>query len=266
MSISIVITSFNRRHCIYRAILSALSSFPSAEIIVVDDASSDNTAEYVFDKFMVKVNDGNIVIVALVENVGVTGAKNLGYARATKDWVIFLDSDDELIPASGALLSGQLNSNVETPIIFFRCINPDGCFVGELIDEDMFISLKNYLIHSSYGEALTVINKKLIGNVLPYLSELRGYEGLGCCRLIRDFGPALLSRHVGRIYYETGSDRLSVSNGFMKRILLLSKGHWMIVTEFSHDMGLFRSFIILGKAATYFILGHIYNISQRFFK
>lgn len=257
-----VITTFNRQHCVTRAVCSALENFPTGEVIVVDDASQDDTIPFITDKFAAEIENSRVRIVALPDNIGVTGAKNVGFTSALGDWVVFLDSDDEYVQGAGPIVKLQLETAPSRPIVFFRCQDQDKAFVGTHKGEEIELDLNTYLRHTSFGEALTAINKRIVGDDSPYPAELRGYEGIGCCRLINEFGPALLSRHVARVYYTDGLDRLSVSKGFLDRMPLLAKGHWTMVKEFWQGLGPTRSFIYLAKAATYLILGYGYRLTR----
>ncbi len=91
MDISVIIPAYNRALTIARAIESVKAqTYKVAEIIVVDDGSSDSTAE------VVKSYDG--VLLLRQNNQGVSAARNNGAMMASSDWLAFLDSDDEFLP------------------------------------------------------------------------------------------------------------------------------------------------------------------------
>lgn len=76
------------------SILSALAqTLAPAEVIVVDDASDDETADVVR-----RVKDPRVKFVRLERNVGGAAARNVGIATARSDFVAFLDSDDWWLP------------------------------------------------------------------------------------------------------------------------------------------------------------------------
>lgn len=97
--VTIIIPTYNRARLVTRAIDSALGqTYPSLEIIVVDDGSTDETPDLLrrYD------TEPRLRLVRLDRNQGVTSAKNAGLANlaAQVDYVGILDSDDTLIPSA----------------------------------------------------------------------------------------------------------------------------------------------------------------------
>lgn len=93
MNVSAVIPTYNRRKYIRRSIDSVLAqTVPVDEIVVVDDGSTDGTAEAVEEWY------GSRVRVVRQANSGVSGARRRGIQEAQGEWVAFLDSDDEWTP------------------------------------------------------------------------------------------------------------------------------------------------------------------------
>lgn len=89
MRISVIIPTYNRREQVCRAIDSVLEQTLAAdEIIIVDDGSTDGTAEAVASRY------GSRVKVVRQPNAGAAAARNRGIQKAHGDWVAFLDSDD----------------------------------------------------------------------------------------------------------------------------------------------------------------------------
>jgi len=93
MKISVVITTYNRISVVGSAIRSVLSQpgfgFPH-EIVVVDDASSDETMPMLARDFGSEIGMGALRIIENEQNLGVTGSKNAGFEAALGEWVIFL--------------------------------------------------------------------------------------------------------------------------------------------------------------------------------
>ena len=91
---SVIIPVYNRRDLVLRAVRSVLNQrLENREVIVVDDASQDGSADAVRSAF------GDAVrVLQLDDNVGVSAARNRGMLAARGEWLAFLDSDDEWLP------------------------------------------------------------------------------------------------------------------------------------------------------------------------
>lgn len=95
--ISVIIPTHNRVGLLSRALRSVLAqSRPPAEVLVVDDGSTDGTEERVRTDFPA-------VRYLRQENRGVAAARNHGVREARSEWLAFLDSDDEWLPQKLAL-------------------------------------------------------------------------------------------------------------------------------------------------------------------
>ncbi|PQO43897.1 glycosyltransferase family 2 protein [Blastopirellula marina] len=89
VSISVVIPTYNRKESVCGAIDSVLAqTYLPAEIVVVNDGSTDGTVEYLKDRYGDKIN------LVSQANQGASAARNFGVSVATSKWVAFLDSDD----------------------------------------------------------------------------------------------------------------------------------------------------------------------------
>lgn len=110
--ISVVIPTYNRKKLVLEAINSILQQEPkNYEVIVVDDGSTDGTAEYLESlKLPIKVNRK--------ENGGVSSARNLGIKSSRGDYVAFLDSDDLWLPGILETQLGFLRSHTNIPLVY----------------------------------------------------------------------------------------------------------------------------------------------------
>lgn len=92
MLTTIIITSYNYQDYLSQAIESALHQTRSdTEVIVVDDGSDDDSREIISSY-------GDKVIKVFQNNQGQAAAFNAGFLLSSGDWIIFLDSDDVLMP------------------------------------------------------------------------------------------------------------------------------------------------------------------------
>jgi glycosyltransferase involved in cell wall biosynthesis len=126
--ISCVVPSYNRAHLLKEAIESTLcQTYPNWEMIIVDDKSTDHTAEMVATY---QKQDARIKYY-LNKEKGVSSARNLGIEMAQGNYIAFLDDDDLNLPhrfesqlkamlksGSGFLVSGyQVRSRITGKII-----------------------------------------------------------------------------------------------------------------------------------------------------
>ncbi|HBB33964.1 MAG TPA: glycosyl transferase [Cyanobacteria bacterium UBA8803] len=100
MKFSIVITTYNRLSLLRRAIDIALAQTVPCETIVVDDCSSDGTQAYVegLCESLQRAGDSRLIYHRNRVHLGHSGSVNAGVARATGDWIKFMDDDDYLAP------------------------------------------------------------------------------------------------------------------------------------------------------------------------
>lgn len=87
--VSVVIPTFNRKKKVPTAVRSVLEqTFTDRELIVVDDCSTDGTADCLQQEF------GNQLVLLSQQNLGVSAARNLGAKFSNGEFIAFLDSDD----------------------------------------------------------------------------------------------------------------------------------------------------------------------------
>lgn len=95
--VTIIMTSYNSSEYIYSSIDSLLNqTYRTIEIIIVDDASSDNTQDIIADYAK---KDDRIKPIYLKKNVGTYVAKTIGLKHSRGEFVICHDSDDFAHPA-----------------------------------------------------------------------------------------------------------------------------------------------------------------------
>jgi glycosyltransferase involved in cell wall biosynthesis len=88
LTFTVIIPAFNSAQFIAQTLDSVLAqSYPALEILVVDDGSTDDTAQ------IVRSFGGNVILIQQSHN-GVSAARNLGILNARGNTVAFLDSDD----------------------------------------------------------------------------------------------------------------------------------------------------------------------------
>jgi len=105
-TVSVVIPTYNYGRFIDEAIRSVLDqTHPAAEIIVVDDGSTDDTSDVV-RQF------GSCVKYIRQENMGVCSARNRGVLASRGDLIAFMDADDTWEPKKLELQSARFDDGV----------------------------------------------------------------------------------------------------------------------------------------------------------
>jgi len=107
--ISIIISTFNRAHCLTTAIESVINQTEENwELIIIDDGSTDTTSVVVQEYL-----DDVRIKYYFQDNRGVSAARNLGAEYAAGEYLIFLDSDDYLEPDLVEKLSEENFTNYD---------------------------------------------------------------------------------------------------------------------------------------------------------
>jgi len=117
LDVTVVMPSFNRSALIVRALDSVRNqtALPK-EILVVDDASTDDTVAQV--EAWRERTGFPVRIERLVKNGGVAAARNRAMELATTRYISFLDSDDEHLPDTLALLVSALDESPGAVVAF----------------------------------------------------------------------------------------------------------------------------------------------------
>lgn len=115
MTVSIVIPCYNAKRFVGEAVGSACGqTWPDVEVIVVDDGSTDGSADDVAARWPQ-------ARVVRQDNAGLARARNAGAAASRGEVLIFLDADDRLRPAAAASAVRALEQHPEAALVFGRC-------------------------------------------------------------------------------------------------------------------------------------------------
>lgn len=106
ITFSIVIPAYNAQDYVERCIRSVLAQPVSAQVVVVDDGSTDRTGE-ICDALAA---DERVTVVHQ-PNGGLCVARNEGFRRATGQYVAFLDADDFYIEGTLAEIERAISEN-----------------------------------------------------------------------------------------------------------------------------------------------------------
>lgn len=120
--VSVIIPSYNSARYIASTVESALAqTYPAVEVIVVDDGSTDAT-QAVLAPYRSRIT------ILHQANRGPAAARNAGLRVARGAYLLFLDSDDLLVPASVAAKAAFLEQNPRYGLVYsaWTQINHDG--------------------------------------------------------------------------------------------------------------------------------------------
>ena len=130
-TVSVIIPAYNQGNYLGEAIQSVLDqTYPEFEILVVDDGSTDNTADIVHS-----FDDVRIYYI-YQENRGLSASRNTGIRNSKGEYLTFLDSDDLFLPEKLTLLTSELIKKPEVGFVAGQAIpiNEHGQRVGKIFD------------------------------------------------------------------------------------------------------------------------------------
>lgn len=158
--VSVVIPTHNRAELVVRAIRSVLTqTVDDLELIVVDDASKDNTPAAI-----AQIDDARLMFVRLAKNGRQSRALNEGIGRARGEWVAFLDDDDEWLPNKLEAQLARLDQAPDASAVYCRCYAqtseglrpprarsklPEGDITDDLLRQALVITPSAYIVRRS---------------------------------------------------------------------------------------------------------------------
>lgn len=175
--ISVIIPTHNRAQMVVEAVASALGqTHREAEIIVVDDGSTDDTQQRLepFADRILRIRQ---------ENLGVSVARNAGIRAANGEYIAFLDSDDLWHPCKLDLQLAYLRANPEVALL--------ACHVGKLpaqmhrwawpvIDSSLIrlraIGLKELAVKTEFATSTVVVRKSCLTSLGGFNPDFRSAE------------------------------------------------------------------------------------------
>ena len=201
IEVSIVTPTYNRALLLDRVWKSLKNQKLIFEWIVVDDGSTDNTSEVVHS-----LEDPRIKYVQLPRNVGVNAARNAGAKLAKGNFLIFLDSDDELYPHAMARMVQVLKeSDPSIGAAFFACIAGNTGKQISIMTNGAILDEVDILCRNALKAEMILIYR--IGVIRQYSlpEDLKSCEGL----YLRDISKKykfLMINEPGRIYHRQGDN------------------------------------------------------------
>jgi glycosyltransferase involved in cell wall biosynthesis len=175
--VSVIIPTHNRAASLGCAIVSVLhQTFQDFEILVVDDASQDNTVQ-----ILSNFNDHRIKYIHHETNKGGSAARNTGIMLSSSRYIAFLDDDDEWMPSKLAQqIQAIENSPFRTGGIYTGYLIVDretGRILGQHIpSKEGDLSSKLYVSNWIGGTSSVLLRRECFEKVGPFDEQLSSFQ------------------------------------------------------------------------------------------
>jgi GT2 family glycosyltransferase len=123
--VSVVVVNYNAGHLLAECVHAALPQ--TGEILVVDNASLDSSIK---DCAALFADEPRLKIIRNESNLGFAAACNIGYSRASHDFVLFLNPDCRLDDGTVCGLLQVLQTDTAAGMVGGLLLNPDGTEQG----------------------------------------------------------------------------------------------------------------------------------------
>lgn len=120
MPISALIVNWNTREDLRRCLASLVAQPSPMEVVVVDNASADGSAE------MVRRDFPDVTLLAMDRNLGYAAGNNLAAESAAGEWLFFLNPDTVIPPGAPVALAAFLEDHPRAGLVAPRLRSPDG--------------------------------------------------------------------------------------------------------------------------------------------
>lgn len=122
MKFSVIIPIYNTDSRLHRCIDSIMNqTFDDFECLLVDDGSEKATAD-ILDSY---AEQDSRFVALHKKNGGVSSARNYGIEHAKGDWLVFVDSDDYIVPQHLEKLMSATSDDVDIVMTGFEDVRPD---------------------------------------------------------------------------------------------------------------------------------------------
>ncbi|MBO7560458.1 glycosyltransferase family 2 protein [Candidatus Saccharibacteria bacterium] len=169
--VSVIIPVFNTGKVVENLVEKFLKNYPNLEMILVDDGSKDNSYE-ILESFKEKFDkrektSQNTVAVYRKENGGASSARNFGIEKATGEYIVFMDSDDDVRDDYLVKLVDGITEDgvdlVTTGKLYYRLATGQkkNLFTNKITEQRPDETFKNYILRllNSDGRMYSVNNK-----------------------------------------------------------------------------------------------------------
>jgi len=217
---SIIMPTYNRRHCIEHAIDSVLNqTWQGFELIIVDDGSTDGTGRWIKEKYSSTMDAGRIKYLKTAKS-GVCKSRNLGLTHASNEWIAYLDSDNIMFPSFLATFARYMEDYSEHDTFYSSGIrSSDYAIIGQPFDYEL-------LKKGNFIDLGGVVHKReLVDNGNGFdeqLSRLVDWELI--LRLFKGKTPVYIEDPLF-LYNDDGGDRVTWKEAYSDAFYSIVEKH-----------------------------------------
>lgn len=232
--VSAIITTHNRKELLISAIESVLNqTYKNIECIVVDDASDDNTQEYI--KKYIEEGKVKYIYISKEESKGGNYARNLGVKNAKANYVAFLDDDDEWFCEKIEKQMEQMQREQEVGFVYCGTIseiNQDKTKrIPQEINNEKYKEgdlSKEVLVHIICTTSTILVKKELLEKIQLFDENLKFWQEYEMCIRLLQITKAKIVRENLVLYrvFEGDKNRLSNKiNGWEEAVTYILDKH-----------------------------------------
>jgi glycosyltransferase involved in cell wall biosynthesis len=203
-AVSVIIPAYNAATTIAEALATVRGqTFTDTEIIIVDDASEDDTVK------ILEKSAADCRVIVHAQNQGPAGARNTGIEASTGEWVAFLDGDDAWLPHR---LDAQLRLAARHPEVAVWCAghvsfaddDPDKAAASN--ESFRLIPLEEFANHNPVATSTVLARRAALDAADGFDTSFRGPEDYDLWMRIAARHPiACMAAPLARYRFMTGS-------------------------------------------------------------
>lgn len=242
-TVSIIVPCYNAQAWVKEAIQSCLNqTYSDIEIIVIDDGSTDRSAQVLKDF-------GSRIVLITTSNQGGSVARNIGFRHSTGEYIQFLDADDYLLPDKIAMQVRFLEEN-NADVVYgdwrYQFHLPDGfCYLDKIEKsgekDDVLCSLlsgwwvaqgailyRRWVVESVGGwdESFRAAQDRDFFTSVAMSNAAIGYQP-GCNFIYRKYGEVTVSTSNIQRWFNSNCLSLEKTETALRKSGRLSKNHKM---------------------------------------
>lgn len=247
MKLSIIIVTWNTAKITQKCIRSINKYLDNPEIILVDNASSDNTISLL-------QKERNVVIVKNSSNLGFAKGNNVGLSHASYENILFMNSDIELIDTSLLRLIEYFNKHSNIAITGPALLNPDMTPQASVFPPQTILNaFKEFWFNqkNSYSKHLPesklpvkvwgisggclLINKSFFQSIGNWNEKYFFYfEDMDLCRKVNKIGKDVYYYPQAKVIHHHGASgqKLASYNNQWRRLIPSSKKYHGLISHY----------------------------------